>query len=231
MLYVQQLQKQNIGILKICFLTASPAVLLRRYQETRRKHPLGEGVNLIEAINNERFLLQPLIEIADLVLDTDLLTIHQLRNFIVHSFGEGGRPCMMVHVISFGFKYGLPLECNFVYDVRSLPNPYFVPELRHLTGADDPVSAYLFEKIEVKEYWEKLLNFFSYTLKKSYDEGRYVVSIGIGCTGGRHRSVAFVQKIAQLSFDYAHILIKHRDINKDSSAEEAEEKRKEKVVE
>lgn len=213
--HIKALDEYRTGSVKICFLTSSSRVLLKRYQETRRKHPLGDHLDIADAIKKEMKLLKPLASVADLVLDTGQLNIHQLRSFIRHSFSGGRHPIMLVNFISFGFKYGVPSECNFIYDLRSLPNPYFVDELRDLGGMDEAVIKYFFGHKEVKEFWKKFIDFVSYTLQRSYEEGRYVVNIGIGCTGGRHRSVAFVCKLANEKIENVHVLIKHRDLNKD----------------
>ena len=213
--HLKSLSDYHVGRIKVCFLTSSSSVLLKRYQETRRRHPMGENLDLVEAIRLEKKLLKPLIKIADLVLDTGQLNIHQLRNFVRYSFSEGGNPVMLANIISFGFKYGVPPECNFLYDLRSLPNPFFIDNLRNLSGTDDTILEYLFAQKEVVEYWEKFIDFFSYTLNRSYLEGRYIINVGIGCTGGRHRSVAFVRKLSEYSFENVHMLVKHRDLNKD----------------
>ena len=223
--YLKTIDDYKFGKIKICFLTSNLDVLIKRYQETRRKHPLGDNLDLAEAIKKEKELLKPLTLVADLILDTGQLNIHQLRNFVRHSFSDGGDPVMLANLISFGFKYGTPKECNFVYDLRSLSNPYFVDNLRSLTGTDDAVLKYLFEQKDVKEYWKKLIDFFTYTLYKSYHEGRYIVNIGIGCTGGRHRSVAFVRKLSEEKFENVHILVKHRDLNKDLELNKDSEKK------
>ncbi|MCX5922659.1 MAG: RNase adapter RapZ [Candidatus Dependentiae bacterium] len=201
---------------KIFFLRSSPAVLLKRFQETRRKHPLADAIDMPSAIQQEQDLLQPLMSIADLVLDTDQLNIHQLRSFVRSAFSPGGEQRMVVSLVSFGFKYGAPLESNFLYDVRSLPNPYFVPALKHLRGIDSEVAQYLFAQPDVIEYWDKLVDFVCYSIKKSHAEGRFFMNIAIGCTGGKHRSVAFVQKLAQEQLPNVQFIVEHRDINRDS---------------
>jgi UPF0042 nucleotide-binding protein len=200
----------------IFFLTSSSRVLLRRFQETRRKHPLAEDSTLSDAIEREQLLMKPLSEMADLVLDTDQLNIHQLRSFVRDSFAQGTIQKVLVNLVSFGFKYGVPEESNFVYDVRSLPNPYFIPSLKILKGTDQEIIDYLFDHKEVTEYWEKLIDFVRYSIDRAYEEGRFFMRISIGCTGGRHRSVAFVQLLAQQLADKAHIVIEHRDIGNDS---------------
>lgn len=200
---------------KIFFLTSSLQVLIKRFQETRRNHPLAGAIDIIDAINAEKELLQPLIAMADLVLDTDQLNIHQLRSFVRSSFAPGGQQRMIVSLMSFGFKYGVPLESNFVYDLRSLPNPYFIAELKQFDGTETIIQDYLFNQPEVQEYWTRLHDFILYSIKKSHAEGRFFLNIAIGCTGGKHRSVAFIQKLAQQSLSHVQFLVEHRDINRD----------------
>ncbi len=206
--------KQESFQLTILFLTASVPVLLKRFQETRRKHPLADGIDLLDAIETEKQLLQPLSQQADISIDTDQLNIHELRDFIRSAVTNDKKPVMVVNLTSFGFKYGVPVETNFVFDIRSLPNPYFVPQLTDFTGKDAPVQEYLFGLEPVKDYFQKLHDFFIFSLKKSYEEGRFFIHVAIGCTGGKHRSVAFVEKLAELSLDNIQFIIKHRDIAK-----------------
>lgn len=196
----------------IFFLSSSMRILLRRFQETRRRHPLAEQMQLTDAIAYEKKLMKPLMNIADLILETDQLTMHQLRNFVRDSFVQGGKHTMLVSLVSFGFKYGVPVESNFVYDLRSLPNPYFISHLRLLKGTDQEVSDYLFAQPEVVEFWTKFSDFVYYSIDKTYQEGRSFMKIAIGCTGGRHRSVAFVQRMSQHALPNVKFLVEHRDI-------------------
>lgn len=215
-LLVEQIAKareQRTYDLTVIFLTATTTTLLNRFSETRRQHPLGGAWDLREALDYEKRLLMPLELLADHVIDTDQLTIHQLRAAI-RSLCTEPVP-MTVMLASFGFKYGVPPEYNFVFDVRSLPNPYFVPALRHVPGTDPVLQEYLFAQEEVKLYWHKLTDFFTFSLDNAHREGRFFVSIAIGCTGGRHRSVVLVEKLAQLSLERVHFVVKHRDIEKE----------------
>jgi RNase adapter protein RapZ len=207
--------ENNHYIFKIFFLMSSDKVLVKRFQETRRKHPLADHIDIMEAIEQEKKLLQPLIDRADLLLDTDQLNIHQLRSFVRSSFAPGGMQKMIVNLISFGFKYGAPAESNFVFDLRSLPNPFFIPELKHLNGDNIAVTDYLFKQPEVIDYWGRLCDFLEYAIKKSHEEGRFFLNIALGCTGGKHRSVAFVQKFAQRAIPHVQFLIEHRDVQRD----------------
>lgn len=214
---INSANKVGLHKIKILFLTSTDKVLVKRFQETRRKHPLATDINLLDAIAQEKELLKPLSAMADVVLETDQLNIHQLRNYILHSFAVDQKLRLLVNLVSFGFKYGVPAESNFVFDIRSLPNPYFIPGMRTLDGTNPIVLDYLFSQPAVQEYWEKLHSFFEYSIKKSYDEGRSFVTIAIGCTGGRHRSVAFVHTLAKKDIDNVYFVVKHRDITQDGS--------------
>ncbi|HSW73788.1 MAG TPA: RNase adapter RapZ [Candidatus Limnocylindria bacterium] len=209
---LRRFKEQTPGNIAIFFVRSSTRILLRRFQETRRKHPLAEQMQLTDAIIYEKELLRPVKKIADLSLETDQLTMHQLRNFVRDSFAQGGSHTMLVSLVSFGFKYGVPVESNFVYDLRSLPNPYFIPELRPLKGTDQPILDYLFKEPEVIEYWTKFNDFVRYSIDKTYQEGRSFMKIAIGCTGGRHRSVAFVHTLAQQKHEHVQFLVEHRDL-------------------
>lgn len=198
--------------MKIFFLTSNPEVLMKRFQETRRNHPLGNTRSLAEAIVYEQQLLKPLMDLSDMVLATDQLTIHQLRRFVRNSFSSSStQQQLIVNLISFGFKYGVPHESNSVYDIRFLPNPYFVSGLRPLDGTRKEIHDFLFAQPDVQEYWPKFVDFVHYSIKKASDEGRFFMNIAVGCTGGRHRSVAFVEALASISLENVHFVVRHRD--------------------
>jgi UPF0042 nucleotide-binding protein len=213
--HLQQARKSSPHSVKIIFVTATMATLLKRFQETRRRHPWGDSRDLRDALEEEKRLLLPLEMLADPVIDTDQLTIHQLRALVRGLFEVGKAPQLTVTLTSFGFKYGVPPEHNFVFDARSLPNPYFIPELRPLDGTSDLIKNYLFEQSEVVEYWDKLFDFFVFSLRNAHREGRFVMQVAIGCTGGRHRSVALVEKLAKLPLEQVQFFVKHRDIDRD----------------
>jgi len=204
-----------VEALKILFLRASPPILMKRFQETRRKHPLADAVHLSDAIEQERVMMQPLVDHADMIFDTDQLTIHQLRSMISTTFADAQAQKIVVSLISFGFKYGIPTESNYVFDLRSLPNPYFVESLRCYSGTDARINEFLFEKQAVRDYWERLIDFIRYAIAKSYEEGRCFMNIAIGCTGGKHRSVAFIEKVALEKMPQTHFLLQHRDIDRE----------------
>lgn len=205
----------KVYAIKIIFLTASDKVLLKRFQETRRKHPLAKNRSIQEAIALEKKELAPLIDSADTIISTGQFTAQQLRQIVTTYCAQGTTKQLVVNLVSFGFKYGMPSDCNFVYDVRSLPNPYFVTELQHCNGTEQPIHDYLFSQKEVKEYWKRLVEFFRYSIEKSYYEGRFFITVAVGCTGGRHRSVAFIHELAQQKLDNVVFMVKHRDINRD----------------
>ncbi|MBE5039353.1 RNase adapter RapZ [Ructibacterium gallinarum] len=201
---------------EILFLEASDEVLIKRYKETRRSHPLaGEG-RIIEGIRRERLLLDELRHRATHIIDTSFLSTAQLKAHIISIYGsdkdfEG----MMVHVISFGFKYGIPLDADLVFDVRFLPNPFYIQELRDHTGLETCVRDYVMEFPQSVEFLEKLDNMIEYLIPHYIKEGKSQLVIAIGCTGGHHRSVtiaeALYKKISQAGH---HVLISHRDIQK-----------------
>jgi RNase adapter protein RapZ len=207
--------KKEFPTLKILFLRASQPILMKRFQETRRKHPLADAVHLSDAIEQERIMMKPLVDRADMIFDTDQLTIHQLRSMISTTFADAQAQKIVVSLISFGFKYGIPTESNYVFDVRSLPNPYFVESLRCYSGTDARINEFLFEKQAVREYWERLIDFIRYAIAKSYEEGRCFINVAIGCTGGKHRSVAFIEKVALEKMPHTHFLLQHRDIDRE----------------
>jgi len=202
--------------MKIIFVTATRATLIKRFQETRRQHPLGNSIDLSDALAQEKDILLPLELLADHIIDTDQLNLHQLRALVRALILPDGLMPMAVTLTSFGFKYGVPAEHNFVFDVRSLPNPYFIPELRALSGLDDAIVKYLFEQEDVRYHEAKLIDFFLFSLENARKEGRFVLQVAIGCTGGRHRSVALVERLAQLPREQVQFFIKHRDIDRDT---------------
>ncbi len=185
---------------RILFVEASPAMLMRRYAVTRRPHPLErEGLGLEQALEMERTRLSGLRKNADLVLDTSTYSIHDLRRVLQAKWKAVGRmgPALRIHLISFGFKYGTPSEADMVFDLRFLPNPYFVAELKPLSGKDASVAEYVLGKEPGSEFFSRLKDFLLYTLGCYEAEGRFRLTIAIGCTGGRHRSVAAAEALAR----------------------------------
>jgi len=180
----------------LIFLEASDAALLRRFSETRRPHPLAPTGSVIEGILAERSRLRPIKRMADKVLDTSDLTVHELRrSFRELTQGEGGGTRLTATLLSFGFKYGLPAEADLVFDVRFLPNPHFVPELRGLTGRDPDVRDYVLAAETTADFLEKTIDLLRFLIPHYAAEGKSYLTIAVGCTGGRHRSVAIVEQL------------------------------------
>ena len=184
---------------RILFMDASDETIIKRYKETRRVHPLGdECASLEQAIELERKVLAPVRERADWVVDTTGLTLGRLRSKLLSLFSKGKEEGKMeVHVMSFGFKHGVPMEADLVFDVRFLPNPYYVQELRSLTGLDEGVRNYVFSSPQSHEFLTKLTDFVTYLLPRYAEEGKTSLVIAVGCTGGHHRSVAIAHALAQ----------------------------------
>ncbi len=199
----------------IVFVDARDQTILKRFQETRRKHPLGGAMSLKQAVAQERHLLEPLLLVADIVLDTDVFNIHELRRWVNNTISLDAPRNLIAHVVSFGFKHEVPPESNLVYDVRFLPNPYFVPELKPLDGRHPFIQEYIFGHAIAQDYWQRLTDFLAYNLQRFYEEGRFAVSIAIGCTGGKHRSVAFVEKLTTLALPQVQWVKSHRDLGKE----------------
>jgi UPF0042 nucleotide-binding protein len=201
--------------IKVVFLKASLDALQKRFSETRRVHPLDPSLPLIEALSREGQLLEPLREAADIHLDTSDLGYHDLRKFVVDRFGiAGSGEKMLLSFVSFGFKNGLPKEADIVLDVRFLDNPYFVEELRDRDGRDPEVSAFVENAKGTGEFLEHLNSFLEYLLPMYLSEGRGYLTIAIGCTGGKHRSVAIVEKMSQNFKDRGPLWVqtRHRDL-------------------
>lgn len=203
---------------QIVFIEAKKDVLVRRYAETRRPHPLQggeEGRGLEQAIDAERELLEPLRRLADLVVDTSTYSVHDLRRTLQEKWSSVATAgsSLRVHLITFGFKYGAPAEADMVFDLRFLPNPYFEPELRPYSGKDKAVADYVLAADPGKTFLAKLADFLTYLLPLYEAEGRYRVTIAIGCTGGRHRSVATAEAVhAALTNSQYSVSLEHRHL-------------------
>lgn len=202
----------------VVFLDSADETLIRRYSETRRVHPLGAGRDLHEAIRAERELLAPLERAADFVIDTSALTVHDLKRRL-RSFAEGseGYRGPAITLKSFGFKFGALVDAHLLFDVRFLPNPYFVAELKALTGLDPAVSGYVIDHPLAGGFLERLMDFLDFLLPHYAEEGRAYLTVGIGCTGGKHRSVAIAEECARrLRQHGAAVVVRHRDIAKEA---------------
>ena len=208
--------RQTGARVRILFLEASDDVLVRRYEGSRRRHPAGDGERVSELIAQERQLLDSVKADADLVIDTSDLNVHQLHDRLVDLFGgDDDTRGLQTTIVSFGYKHGLPLDVDLVFDCRFLPNPHWVDELRPLTGLDDDVRDYVLGQAATGEFLTKLDDLFALLLPSYVDEGKSYLSIGVGCTGGRHRSVVLAEQIAELlrRRGFAPSVV-HRDVDK-----------------
>jgi UPF0042 nucleotide-binding protein len=200
--------------LEILFLDSSDEVLARRFSQTRRQHPFGEGESVLKALGEERAELSPLRKLASKVIDTSLFNVHQLRECVTNFYARGLEASgMTVHIVSFGFKYGLPYEADLVADVRFLPNPYFVPELKELDGLDEKVINYVMECPDAGAFLERYAGMLDFLLPRYAKEGKRHLTIAVGCTGGRHRSVVVASRLMkELTVPDGYIKLTHRDI-------------------
>lgn len=208
--------RRSVPRLRILFLDCATRELVRRYEQTRRRHPLTTGDTLEDAIEAERSLLEPVRADADVVIDTTDLNVHQLRDRIRGAFGQPDSDVgMQTAVRSFGFKHGIPIDADLVFDVRFMPNPHWVDELRPLTGLDGPVRDHVLEFEEVGAFLDKLTDLFELVLPAYRREGKSYLSIAIGCTGGRHRSVAIAEELGRRIRELGTpVAVTHRDIDR-----------------
>jgi UPF0042 nucleotide-binding protein len=209
----KELKSQGIRI-EMLFLDASDQTIVRRFSETRRSHPLARGATaLLDGIRSERTALAEVRKLADRIIDTTDYTVHDLRQTIERQYAaeDTGRP-MVITLLTFGYKFGIPYDLDLLFDLRFLPNPHFVPELRPLTGEDPSVREYVMAQPDSAEFLARLQGFIEYLLPRYRREGKSYLTIGFGCTGGRHRSVAVSLMIAELLRRSGYdVIIKHRD--------------------
>ena len=204
---------------EIIFLETLDKVLVKRYQETRRQHPLEiKGNTLEEAIVKERKLMEALKSRADYIVDSSGLLPKELKNELLELLNQGeDYEQIIINIVSFGFKYGAPLDCDNILDVRFIPNPYYNSSMRKLTGRNETVSNYVLNQKITEGFVEKSIELFEHILPGYISEGKNQVVIGIGCTGGRHRSVAIAEEISRILTERNHrVILSHRDISKDS---------------
>jgi UPF0042 nucleotide-binding protein len=203
--------------LEVLFLEASEETLVRRYQETRRRHPLAADGNVVDGIRAERKALSTMREVADRIVDTSALTVHQLKDLLIENYvAPRQRTGLSVSLVSFGFKHGVPFDADLVFDVRFLPNPHFVETLRPLDGRDARVRQFILGHEESRELLRRLEDFLSFVLPAYQREGKAYLTVAVGCTGGRHRSVALVEELKGFldRFGLAGSVI-HRDIDRE----------------
>jgi RNase adapter protein RapZ len=199
---------------RLIFLEANQRTLVRRFSETRRPHPLAPDRSVAEGIAEERRALQPLRSIADEIIDTSTLTVHELRDvFMRMSRDRSGKAQMVVNLLSFGFKHGIPEDADVMFDVRCLPNPHFVDGLRGLTGRDRPVQKFMLAQPETREFIDRISTFLKFSLPHYIREGKSYLTVAVGCTGGQHRSVMIAESLkANLSkVKGVRLRVKHRD--------------------
>src|SRR6266436_2331557 len=212
---LEELRNDHALQISVWFLEASDEVLVRRFSETRRPHPLDPHRPVLEAVALERDLLAPIRSMADQVLDTSQFTIHELRQHAVRLFEERESQHLLVSLVSFGFKYGVPIDSDLVFDVRFLPNPNFVPELKAFTGADPKVMEYMNSHDATHKFLQHVYAFVDFLLPQYEKEGKSYVTISIGCTGGRHRSVFIANAIGKhLEEQKYRVKVSHRDSEK-----------------
>ena len=204
---------------EILFLEASDEVLIKRYKESRRRHPLAFEGRIVEGISSEREKMAKLREAADYIIDTSFKTPSELKEEIVLRFIEREKEeRLLINLVSFGFKQGIPLDADLIFDVRFIPNPYYIDELRPYSGEDQKVKDFVMKWPESRQFLKKLLDMIQYLIPYYIREGKTQLIIGIGCTGGRHRSVAFTDEIAaKLKVHRHRVVMDHRDIDKDRS--------------
>ncbi|MBK1810350.1 RNase adapter RapZ [Clostridium sp. YIM B02505] len=210
--------KENELKYEILFLEASDDVLVKRFKESRRSHPLAPDGRVINGIEEERKKLREIKDRADNIIDTSKYAIRDLREKLNLLYGSGTtteRP-LSITVVSFGFKYGIPMDSDLVFDVRFLPNPFYIPELKPFSGNDEPVKNYVLEKVETKDFMLKIEDMLKFLIPNYAKEGKRQLIVSIGCTGGRHRSVAIANAICEtLNSDGFKASIEHRDVNED----------------
>lgn len=211
--------QENIQILRdrditprLVFLDASDETLVNRYEAARRRHPLAESGRIIDGIRRERTLLSSLRAEADLVIDTTDTNVHELRDRVTATFSSPGDRAMVVNVVSFGYKHGTPRDADLVLDVRFLPNPHWVDELRPLTGSDPAVARFVLDQPLAQDYLDRLFPLFDVMVPAFIEDGKRYLTVAIGCTGGRHRSVVLAEVLADhlRRFDAA-VKVEHRD--------------------
>ena len=210
--------KHSGGECSLLFLEAEPETIIKRYKETRRRHPLMKQADSLEkAVLEERDMMAPLRQRADYIIDTTHLSTAQLRGELLRNFGSGTaeKEGMSVSVTSFGFKHGLPMEADLVFDVRFMPNPFYIDELRNQTGLDAPVRDYVFRFQQTQEYLKRLKDLLAFSLPLYAEEGKTMLVIAVGCTGGHHRSVAVTHALAEYIRELGYSTSEHhRDLER-----------------
>ncbi len=208
------LQDSHFVNVHVLYLDANDATLVKRYKETRRTHPLSRDTNLLDGINTERELLKPILDISDFKIDTTGLAAKDLKQQIITKYGNIDRDYFSVTFMSFGFKHGTPIDTDIMFDVRFLPNPFYIESMRPQTGLDESVYEYVMSFEETVTFLEKLIDLLQFLIPKYKAEGKSQVIIGIGCTGGQHRSVAIAEYLSHAFEKDYKTNATHRDIHR-----------------
>jgi len=208
--------RRDSHLVRIVFLDASDEVLVRRFSESRRPHPLAPGGSALEGIRTERERLAHLKAKADLVIDTSSFTVHEFRKLLATSFLDLPAPQRTaLSLVSFGYKHGLPVDADLIFDARCLPNPHFVDALRPLTGREPQVVEFVLGFSQARGFVERIQEFLGFTLPLYVQEGKAYLTIAVGCTGGRHRSVVLAEELARLLREAGHeVSVRHRDVDR-----------------
>lgn len=210
--------KNSNDNVKLLYFDASTDMIVIRYKETRRKHPLAESLrngSVTDAVEFEKALLFPIRQLADYSIDTTYMSFKQLRERVMSMFMEDPSQSLTIKFMSFGFKYGIPLEADLIIDVRCLINPYYIPELRELTGLDKPIRDYVLNNDDTQEFIKRTLNLLDFSVPLYLKEGKSELVVGIGCTGGKHRSVTVARQLDEHFVQKGYkCVIQHRDVNK-----------------
>lgn len=212
---MEDVQARGIAV-RVLFLDAADDVLVRRFESTRRPHPLQDGGRIVDGIVRERVLLDDLRAIADTVIDSSIYNVHQLSTAVAAIFGDQNAPALHLNIMSFGFKYGLPLDADHVVDVRFLPNPHWVPALRPFTGRDAEVSEYVLSQPGIDEFLDRYQAMLEPVFAGYVRENKRYATIAVGCTGGKHRSVAIAEVFGRrLAASEVEINVVHRDLGRE----------------
>ena len=202
----------------LVFIEASDTALLRRFSETRRPHPLGADGTIADGIREERKRMAPIRRLADVIIDTTKFNVHELRDFIIKRFDTDGHRAMLVSVMSFGYRYGIPQDADLVFDVRFLPNPHFIPRLKPYSGKDARVAKYIYSFPQTGQFVKRIEGLLNYLMPHYIREGKSYLTVALGCTGGRHRSVALAERIRHdLQKRGIAAKVVHRDMDKIAS--------------
>jgi UPF0042 nucleotide-binding protein len=199
----------------LIFVEASDTELVRRFSETRRPHPMARDLPVRQGIRQERARIEPIRRLADLTIDTTKFNVHELRNFVLEKFENPDRKPLVISVVSFGYRYGIPADADLVFDVRFLPNPHFVPKLRRFSGKVPKVARYILSFSQTRVFLKKIESLLAYLIPHYIAEGKSYLTIAFGCTGGRHRSVMMAEAIRKALAKRGYtVKVVHRDINK-----------------